>query len=60
MKRGILGNGVGISGGGDLGFCHADDHEPSDDLAAFIDCQDKVYLICEHCPALWDGERWVG
>jgi len=39
--------------------CFADDHEASDDLAAFIDCQDKVYLVCEHCAALWDGERWL-
>ena len=39
--------------------CFVDDHEPSDDLAAFIDCHDKVYLVCEHCAALWDGERWI-
>ena len=38
--------------------CLADNHEPID-RAALIDCQDKVYLVCEYCAALWDGERWI-
>jgi len=38
--------------------CDAMDHEPAD-LAGFIDCQNKVYLVCVHCAALWDGEDWL-
>jgi len=39
--------------------CLADDHEPSDGLGSFVDCQGKVYLVCEHCAALWNGEEWL-
>ena len=39
------------------------DHKPYDlenpDLGTFIDCQDKVYLVCIHCAALWNGEDWL-
>ena len=46
--------------------CLADDHEPFPDpfglepqAGSFVDCQGKVYLVCTHCAALWDGERWI-
>jgi len=38
--------------------CDPMDHEPGD-LAGFVDCQDKVYLVCVHCAALWDGWEWL-
>jgi len=32
-------------------------HEPGD--GGFVDCQDKVYLVCIYCAALFDGEDWL-
>jgi len=42
--------------------CDAEDHEilsADDQLRGFIDCQDKIYVVCIHCAALWDGENWL-
>ena len=47
--------------------CVADNHEPfvhdsgtpNEGFVSFVDCQGKSYLVCEHCAALWDGERWI-
>jgi len=36
--------------------------DPVTDVAqgrVFIDCQDKIYLVCKHCAALWNGESWL-
>ena len=42
--------------------CLADDHEPlviDGRTAAVIDNELGTCQVCEHCAALWDGERWV-
>jgi len=52
--------GAGLAGGPQMSSeCLADDHEPDEGLTYFVDCQDKVYLVCQYCAALWDGERWL-
>ena len=42
--------------------CVADEHEPwvvDNRNAALFDSKGKMYLVCGHCAALWDGESWI-